>query len=142
MFCVLVGGFSGFVTCVSKCFQRICQVTGSSMSVWRGLVWVQKRVLFSLNTQHRDLFFQHLDEALIHNDAALELQQTKLTNIITDTECHLSTSTGGTGKITQYYHQFLASNRITNNKTLPALKAKLTKNTMQTTPNSPTTSTT
>ena len=42
-------------------------------------------------------------EVLVHNEAALELQQTKLTNMITDTERHLSTATEGTDKITQYY---------------------------------------
>lgn len=89
----------------------------------------------TFKTQYRNLFFQHLDEVLIHNQTILELQQTKLTNIITDTERQLSTSKESTEKVTQYYHQFLADNKITNHETLPTLKAKLTKTTQpQTTP--------
>ena len=93
----------------------------------------------AFKAQYRDLFFQHLDKVLIHNQTVLELQQTKLTNIITDTERHLSTSNESKDKITQYYHQFLTDNNITNHETLPTLKAKLI--TFKTTPTTSTTPT-
>lgn len=88
--------------------------------------------------QYGNLFFQHLDKVLIHNQTSLELQQTKLTNIIADTERQLNMSTESTDKIRQYYYQFLTNNNITNHETLPILKAKLT--TSQTTPTTPATS--
>ena len=93
----------------------------------------------TFTTQYRELFFQHLDKVLIHNQTSLKLQQTKLTNIITDTERQLSMSTESTDKIREYYHQFLANNNITNHETLPILKVKLT--TSKTTPTTPTTPT-
>ena len=93
----------------------------------------------TFSKQYRELFFQHLDKILIHNETGLELQQTKLTNIITDTERQLSMSTESTDKIRQYYHQFLTINNITDHEALPTLKARLT--TPKTTPIASTTST-
>ena len=87
----------------------------------------------TFKTQYKDLFFQHLDKVLIHNQTNLELQQTKLTNIITDTERQLSTSTESTDQITLYYHQFMTNNNITNHQTLPSLKARLTNSATHTT---------
>ena len=63
--------------------------------------------------QYRDLFFRHLKKVLIHNQTSLELQQTKLTNIITDTERQLTMLTESTDKIKQHYYQFLTNNNIT-----------------------------
>ena len=83
--------------------------------------------------QYKDLFFQHLEKVLIHNQTTLELQQTKLTNIIMDTEHQLSTSTESTDQITLYYHQFMTNNNITNHQTLPSLKARLTNSATHTT---------
>ena len=87
----------------------------------------------TFKTQYKDLLFQHLDKVLIHNQTNLELQQTKLTNIITDTERQLSTSTESTDQITLYYHQFMTNNKITNHQTLPSLKARLTNSATHTT---------
>ena len=91
--------------------------------------------------QYRELFSQHLDKVLIHNQTTLELQQTKLTNIITDTECQLSNSTESTDKKRQYYHQFLTDNNITNHEALPILKVKLATSKTTTTPTTSTNTT-
>lgn len=72
--------------------------------------------------QYEQLFFQHLEKTIVHNTITLELENSRLQHILSHTERHLASLALPSHTLAQLYHQFLATNNITDHEISPELR--------------------
>ena len=77
------------------------------------------------NRKYETLFFNHLHNVLTNNKIAFETTKSTTDKILAQTETYLSSTQVPSQTITEIYHNFLTTNKITNHKPLPILQNKL-----------------
>ena len=78
----------------------------------------------SFQQKYNDIF-DHLTEVITFNTISLELEESRLKNIISHTQKHLASLSLSTTDISHLHHQFLTDNNIVNHHIHPDLQRTL-----------------
>ena len=73
-------------------------------------------------SEYNHLFFRHLEKVVTNNQIKVELHKATLTNIIIQTETHLSRSSLTLEQVTTLYTKFCQENGITDRAPIPEKK--------------------